>query len=124
MGGGGQGDAVKEEERRRSLVLTRGREVAPACHSLTHAETDTAPIVEVHKNAPQFWRLPPEMKKLKWQRGKGGCKGLQARTGGKLIHILFCLFILAYESKSCRPPPSARLTANNGCHTVNVTGGE
>ena len=46
---------------------------------------------------------------------------MQARRGSKLVHILFHLFILAHESKSCRPPPSAQLTANNGYHTVKAT---
>ena len=56
--------------------------------------------------------------------GERGGNGIQARRGGKLIHILFYSFILAHESKSCPPPPSAHLTANNIRHAFEATGGE
>ena len=49
---------------------------------------------------------------------------MQARRGGEVIHRLFYLFILAHESKYCRPPPLGQPIANDGCHTVETTGEE
>ena len=57
-------------------------------HKNADAKMDTAPGVEGNVPAPQFWRLPPDLKKLKQKQSFKLNENLKMRSSKQKINLI------------------------------------